>query len=186
MNRRQLEHAIRAACNVAEETEVFVICSQSILGQHPNAPQSLLSSMEVDIIPKNKPDAWNEIDGALGEESQFNITHGFYVQGLDLNSAVLPPGWQGRCVAVEVDSRSKRGLCLEAHDLALSKLAAFREKDLDFVRTLLAERLVTASVLLERLEALPVDSGARRERIGRWIRATDDDLSGASGATEMP
>lgn len=41
MTRDQLEHAIRAACDVAEDTEVYVFGSQAILGQFPEAPEAL-------------------------------------------------------------------------------------------------------------------------------------------------
>ena len=37
MNREQLEHAIRAACDVANEDIVIVFGSQAILGSHPDA-----------------------------------------------------------------------------------------------------------------------------------------------------
>lgn len=51
MTREQLEHAIRAACDVAEDTEVFVFGSQAILGQFPDAPEALRQSAEADIAP---------------------------------------------------------------------------------------------------------------------------------------
>ncbi len=47
----QLEHAIRAACDVAEDRELLVFGSQAILGSFPNAPESLRSSIEVDVQP---------------------------------------------------------------------------------------------------------------------------------------
>jgi hypothetical protein len=43
MTREELEHAIRAACDAAGDTEVWVFGSQSILGQHPEAPEALRS-----------------------------------------------------------------------------------------------------------------------------------------------
>ena len=51
MTRSQLEHAIRAACTVSEDTEVWVFGSQAILGEHPDAPVALLRSIEVDVAP---------------------------------------------------------------------------------------------------------------------------------------
>ncbi len=54
MNREELEHAIRAACDVADETELWIFGSQSILGQHPCAPEELRFSMELDVDPKNQ------------------------------------------------------------------------------------------------------------------------------------
>ena len=56
MSRDQLEHAIRAACDVSGDTEVWVFGSQAILGEHPDAPESLRMSVEADIAPKNLPD----------------------------------------------------------------------------------------------------------------------------------
>jgi len=42
----QLEHAIRAACSVSEDTELVVFGSQAILGSYPDAPESLRASIE--------------------------------------------------------------------------------------------------------------------------------------------
>jgi hypothetical protein len=51
MTRAELEHAIRAACDVAEDDEVYVFGSQAILGQYPDAPVVLRQSAETDIAP---------------------------------------------------------------------------------------------------------------------------------------
>lgn len=176
MTRDELEHAIRAACDVVEETELWVFGSQAILGQHPDAPASLRQSVEVDVAPKNKPEAADFIDGALGELSPFHSTHGFYVHGLSLDSAVLPEGWQDRTVLVQsAATRYYKGHCLEAHDLASSKLAAFREKDRSFVRTLLVEGLISPGELTIRISSLPVDEETM-SRLTAWTQATARDL----------
>jgi len=177
MRRDQLEHAIRAACDVSGDTELLVFGSQAILGSHPFAPESLRASIEVDIQPKNLPENTDLIDGALGELSLFHQTHGFYVHGVSIEAAALPHGWDRRTVAVcdLQGTRGNTGYCLEAHDLAASKLVAGREKDRVFVATLLREGLVDGEVLLERVEELPADSELR-DSISRWIRATIADV----------
>ena len=136
MTRDQLEHAIRAACDVADDTELIIFGSQAILGEHPDAPPDLRASIEVDVQPRNRPEAVDKIDGALGELSQFHETHGFYVHGVSIESATLPSGWEERTIRVEHARRTRGhvGLCLETHDLAVSKLVAYRDKDRDFVR----------------------------------------------------
>ena len=48
MKRSDLEHLIRAAGAIAEDSEIVVIGSQSVLGQFPHAPTSLLASAEAD------------------------------------------------------------------------------------------------------------------------------------------
>jgi hypothetical protein len=179
VTREQLEHAIRAACDVARDTELWIFGSQAILGVHPDAPASLRASIEVDVQPRNRPEAVDAIDGALGELSQFHQTYGFYVHGVPVETAVLPTGWESRVTAVhdDVTTAGCTGWCIELHDLAVSKLVAFREKDRDFVRTLLAERLITTGLLLERLAALPPAVG-NAGRLRRWVQATAEDLAG--------
>lgn len=178
MTRGELEHAIRAACDVAGEEVVIVFGSQAILGQHPSAPEDLRQSVEVDVAPASGGEnAALRIDGALGEGSDFHRTHGFYVHGLTIDAAILPAGWERRTVAVEnAATRGARGECIEAHDLAASKLVAFRDKDRGFVRTLLAEKLIRVGKLKLRVRQLPERPAVTRDRILRWIDATVADL----------
>ena len=153
MNREQLEHAIRAACTVSEDQELIIFGSQAILGQFPEAPTELRKSIEVDVSPKNKPEAVDRIDGALGENSPFHKTHGFYVHGVPIETAKLPKGWEKRTNKVQdyMDEQNI-GHCIEAHDLAASKLMAFREKDTEFVRRLILEEMIDVDILLKRLK----------------------------------
>ncbi|MBN1193513.1 MAG: hypothetical protein JXA36_07490 [Coriobacteriia bacterium] len=173
----QLEHAIRAACDVADDAELLVFGSQSILGSFPDAPISLRASIEVDVQPQNRPEMIDHIDGALGEDSPFHAAHGFYVHGVSIEIATLPDGWLDRTVPVShpVGTRGNAGRCLEAHDLAASKLVADREKDRQFVTTLLAEGLIDGPVLIERIGMLPADESTRT-RLARWVEITVADL----------
>lgn len=176
MTRSQLEHAIRAACDVSGDTEVWVFGSQAILGEHPDAPATLRRSVEVDIAPKNHPERVIDIDGALGELSMFHETHEFYVHGVPVESAILPSGWRTRTYRLRnANTRDNTGYCLEGHDLAASKLAAFRDKDRDFVRVLLVEGLIDADVLLERIALMELVPELR-DRMERWIQALRREL----------
>jgi hypothetical protein len=169
MTRSQLEHIIRAAADIADDDEIIVIGSQSILGQYPEAPAALLVSAEADVYPRNKPDRADLVDGSIGEGSPFHDTYGYYAQGVGETTAVLPAGWKERLVAVRnANTRGATGWCLDAHDLVLSKHFAARDKDRAFVRTALQAGLVERSVLLERVAAMPVDDTAK-ERIRRQI-----------------
>jgi hypothetical protein len=177
VTRDQLEHAIRAACDVAEDSEVWVFGSQAILGEFPDAPEDLRTSIEVDMQPKNRPDKADLVDGALGEMSQFYKTHDFYVHGLLIDGSALPQGWEHRAKPVvdEISTRGKIGWCVEVHDLAASKLAAYREKDRNFVRTLLIEGMIVAKILIERISLLKIDEELR-ERLLQWIQNTIEEL----------
>jgi len=176
MTRDELEHAIRAACDVADDTEIYVFGSQAVLGQHPDPPEALCQSAEVDVMPKNRPDRVDRIDGALGELSQFHQAFGFYVHGVSLETAVLPEGWKDRLIVVRNENtRQCTGWCVEGHDLAASKLVAFRDKDRNFVRVQLAEGLIDADTLASRIRALAV-SPDDRERLATWVAATCQEL----------
>lgn len=169
MNREQLEHAIRSACEVSRDNELYIFGSQAILGQFPLADEKLTRSIEVDVSPKNKPEAVDRIDGALGENSPFHHTHGFYVHGVSIETASLPKGWKKRTNKVQdYMDENKIGWCVEAHDLAASKLIAYREKDIRFVRVLLVEKLIRAETLENRLKLIQADK-VLKDRALNWL-----------------
>jgi hypothetical protein len=180
MTRAELEHAIRAACDVSGDEEVYVFGSQAILGQYPEAPESLRQSAEADVAPVTRVEMADTIDAQLGELSPFHEAFGFYVHGLSIDAAVLPDGWEERTIEVRNDNtRNTTGWCLEAHDLAVSKLVAFREKDREFVRVLLRENLIQRDTLVERLRQLPQIprlTPQLLEAIERWLSGVQDDI----------
>lgn len=164
MQRAALEHLLRAAAAITNERHFIVIGSQAILGQFPEAPPALLVSIEADIYPREAPGKADLIDGAIGELSAFHQTFGYYAHGVDETTALLPPGWTDRLIALRSENTSgATGWCLEVHDLAAAKLAAGRQRDREFVKSLLHERMVDAKTLGDRVRALPVAP----ERIAR-------------------
>ena len=80
MRRSQLEHLLRAAARVINESELLVIGSQSILGTFSDdqLPREAVRSMEADLAALNDPDdrKADQIDGAIGEGSRFHETFG--------------------------------------------------------------------------------------------------------------
>jgi hypothetical protein len=180
VTREELEHAIRAACDLTDETEMIVFGSQAILGQYPDAPDALRQSAEADMAPKHAVDKVDLIDAILGADSDFHRTHGFYVHGVPIETAVLPRGWEGRAVRLQnQNTRQNIGWCVEAHDLAASKLVAYREKDRDFVRVLLERGLVKSWKLRLRITQLPDEPSdpGRQERLAQWLERTLKELA---------
>lgn len=53
MRREQLEHAIRAACQIIGHSEVIIVGSQAILGSYheDDLPIEATMSIEVDVLP---------------------------------------------------------------------------------------------------------------------------------------
>ena len=176
MTRSNLEHIIRAAGTIADDTDIVIIGSQAVLGQHPDAPAELLISMEADVWPKTRPERTDMIDGSIGEGSPFQREFGYYAHGVDSTTAVLPRGWENRLVLVTGENTRKiRGWCLEPHDLAISKLVAGRPKDLDFLGAMLQHRYIDASTLKARLNETEMKAGiveSVRARLHRLVTGT--------------
>ena len=171
MRRSDLEHLIRAAGKSAGERELVIIGSQAVLGQFPEAPSALLRSMEADLYPLSRPELADKVDGAIGEGSKFHQTHGYYAQGVGPDTAILPKGWQRRLVRIEnPNTGGIAGLCLEVHDLAISKYVAGREKDREFTRELARHEMTDKETLLARLAMTKVDPADSKLVKGRIER----------------
>jgi hypothetical protein len=162
MTRQQLEHIIRPAGSITDEKVILVLGSQSILGSSEHASDKLLLSIEADIFPLKAPDKMELINGSLGEITQFHRTFGYYAHGIPPDSCPLPSGWDKRLITIKNENTNGiTGLCLGADDLACSKLAAGRPKDLDFVE----EMIATGAVKFSRLEKLIADLPLAGQRV---------------------
>lgn len=175
MRRADLEHTIRAPTEIIAQDSIIVIGSQAILGTYTEdeLPAQATQSVEVDMAPLSDDAAATlatELDGAIGEWSMFHETHGYYVQGVGRDTAVLPDGWEERLVAVSgPNTNGRTGLCLDAHDLCLAKLVAHREKDLVFVGALIEAGLIDPAVLADRVENMRTADPRSRATIRQYL-----------------
>jgi len=178
MTRRELEITLRAAAAVAKESEFFLIGSQAVHGYCRRIPCEVLVSEECDIYPKYKPETANLIDTELGRRSRFVKRHGFYADVVTPEIATLPQGWQARLKPLRAGRVT--AWCLEANDLVVSKLAAGRLKDLEFVGALLQMRLADAKVVRQRIRL--VSARNERARLRSRLRSVSDEIRGNSAA----
>ncbi len=168
MQRQQLEHIIRAAAGITGAREFVIIGSQAVLGQFPNSPDELLVSIEADLFSLRSPADADLIDGSIGEGSPFHHTFGYYAHGVAEETAILPSGWKERLIPVQNENTGGgKGLCLEVHDLAVSKLVAGREKDLSFIQNLLRHRLTKSEIIRDRLNITSIASERRELCLAR-------------------
>lgn len=162
MKRADLEHIIRAATTIADDDELIVVGSQAVLAQFPNAPEEMLRSDEADVYPKNKPERWELIDGAIGELSTFHDTFGYYAQGVQEGVAILPAGWRERLIPLSTaGTRGATGYCLELHDLLVSKYVANRPKDRRYCSAAAQAGLADKATLEVRLASTTLDPAVR-------------------------
>ena len=173
MQRPDLEHIIRAATGITGAKEFVIVGSQAVLGQFPNSPDELLISMEADLFSARDPADADLVDGSIGEGSPFHQTFGYYAHGVAEETAVLPSGWKGRLISIHnANTGGGTGLCLEVHDLAVSKLVAGREKDMDFITALLHHRLAQPEQIRERLNATPLSPDRKDLCLARLQRCS--------------
>ena len=140
-----LERAVRAIAIEFKTDTIFIIGSQSILLAWPDAPAVMRTSPEIDLFPENAedweiqerkkypdelPEASEHIDALFGSGSQFHRTHGFYIDGVDENTATLPEEWRTRAVIreIKVGERFVTAIAPCPEDIIVSKLARLDEK----------------------------------------------------------
>ena len=173
MKRTELEDAIRHATRVTHQREVLVIGSQAILGSYDETQLPLRATLseEVDIAPITDDEDCTLatlIDANLGEWSQFHMDHGFYVQGVNVTTAVLPNGWEARTVQVAPDGpNGSLARCLDPHDLCAAKLVRGDRKDMEFVDALVGAGLIIPAALVRICKKLPVNDTRRETAIRR-------------------
>lgn len=167
MLRSELAHVLRASAAISNETSFVLIGSQAILLLLDEPPFELLRSSEIDLYPALHPEKSDLIDGAIGALSTFHDTFGYHADGVAPETARLPRDWMTRSVLTYIDGVT--AICPDLHDLVVSKCVAGREKDADFVRTLLRHGLVDEATLVQRTGLVdPVK--ADLSVVLQWIR----------------
>lgn len=159
MRRRDLDYVIAEVGRRTGLDYFYIIGSAAVLASLPaSRDPALVGTRDVDILPApedpaRQPEHADRLDRLFGEMSDFDAEHGFYVQGVDDSTPRhAPAGWRER--AIPVRSGGVTGLCMELHDLALSKYGAGREKDLAFTAALAKTGAVEQAVLESRLAAV--------------------------------
>ncbi len=194
------ERTVRAIATEFKTDKIFIIGSQSILLAWPDAPSVMRSSPEIDVYPENarfweiqekekhpdeSPEASEHIDALFGRGSQFHRTHGFYIDGVDENTATLPAGWQTRAVVrrIDVGGRIVTAVAPCPEDLIVSKLARLDDKDKAFIEAYHSARPLNAGVIEERIRQSNFET-AIADRACIYIRnltQTGDGDTGGSG-----
>lgn len=186
-NLEDLERTVRAIATEFKADKVFIIGSQAILLSWPDAPVAVRLSPEIDAFPANAklweieeyrkhpedvpPEASEHIDALFGSGSHFHLTHGFYIDGVDENTAKLPEGWQQRAIfrPVDVGGRSVAAIAPCPDDLIVSKLMRLEEKDKSFIAAYHSGRSLDLDLIEKRVHQTDVE-GAVANRAIEYIR----------------
>lgn len=136
------------------------------------APEDATMSNEMDFMSLSlTPDVdAARVNDEFGELSPFHEKNGFYVQGLTQQQVTMIPGWDSRKILVSPQGSEPLVWCLDVTDLCTGMLAAGRDKDSRYVRSVLKDKLVRRDELRERVELIedPDERRAALELLARF------------------
>ena len=168
---RDRDDLLRAARSVAEHfsaDRVIIVGSQAILLTWPDVPVAMKITPEIDIYPENNRDwearnpgfeASEEISILFGAMSQFHDRFGFYLDGVDENTARMPPDWMDHAATMEIDvyGRTVIVVCPSIEDVIAAKLYRLVEKDVTVIKACAEARPLDRSRILQRFRATGPD-----------------------------
>jgi hypothetical protein len=152
MRKSELLMALRAAFAVSKEHDFYLIGSQAVHAHCKKAPAEILLSQECDLYPRNVPEVAGLLASELGRNSDFAHEHGFFVDIVTPDIAILPDGWRTRLKPIRAGKAT--AWALDITDLIVSKLAAGRVKDLQLVGALLKLAMANSAVVHRRIKSL--------------------------------
>jgi hypothetical protein len=162
MKKEQLDHILRSAGTITGEKQFVIIGSQALHAQYPDLPDLICASSEVDLFATANADRTEWLN-VIGVDSPFHEEFGYYADPVDERTAVLPKDWKDRLIQLPPgDTGGVRGLCLDPHDLAISKYVARREKDILFNRALVRRGIVKRKTLLALLARMSIEESVRQ------------------------
>lgn len=172
LKKADIAHILRAAAGVTQ-CKRFVLVGTGAVIVVVKTPQAfLMQTREIDIYPTDTDDAeamLDLIDGSLGEGSQFDKTFGYFADGVSKLTACLPMDWQDRATTYPVPGVDGVSvMCPSPTDIALSKLCAWREKDIDWLRQALLHGIADIEAMRQRHSSIdnphapPADEILRR------------------------
>jgi hypothetical protein len=176
VNLAALQHLLRSAQALAEDCEIIVLGSASLLASFPflgDDAGPLASTYDADLCPSPFDETTAVmLSQALGESQAFHLRHGYHAD--ILRPAIfetLPSGWRDRVVRVPgCDFAS----ALEPNDLAVVKMLVARGKDINLVRVLNGVGFLDGKVVADRLRQMELDEKLIRRSSAAWQQAFVD------------
>lgn len=104
------------------------------------------------------------LDASLGQASPFDAEFGYYCDGVGRETAIMPSDWESRAKRyVSPAAHGVEAIVPDPSDIALSKVAAWRPKDVDWLRTAVAHRIISLADMRARVANMPERAGTSEE-----------------------
>ena len=174
MTHEALNHLLRAAGDLTGRRQFVLVGSAAIFAWHETIPAAMALSREADLyafgVSEDEADRIADELEEIGQLSTFDETHGCYVDGVGPRTAVLPVDWHARAKTyAPAAANGVKAIVPQPEDLALSKLCAGREKDVDWVAVAFGAGLIDLEVVASRVHLLPDLASAQRGHIRELI-----------------
>jgi hypothetical protein len=179
MDLSHLQALFIEAKRLTKHREFVVVGSLSILGvvqKSSEIPARMLMSIDVDCYTKADPGRIFELKEQLGEGSQFEEEHGYYLDPISPQLPVLPDKWEYRMIPVELAG----GIVvyfLDPNDAAVSKYARCDARDREWIRAGLKAGLLSAPIIKSRFRQTTFLDDAEGVRASKAL--TEDQLAAA-------
>src|SRR5947207_1284801 len=101
MRRERIHHILRAAANVTGESQFVLIGSAAVILRMKHVPLDMTETYEADIYAlaaENVELTSEQIDGSIGQGSQFHNEFGYYGDGVSPTTAKMPIDWKERAI----------------------------------------------------------------------------------------
>jgi hypothetical protein len=154
------------AKKLTKHKEFVVVGSLCVLGivqRSAEIPARMLMSIDVDCYTKTDPGRIFELKEKLGEGSEFERQHGYYLDPIAPELLTLPDQWEHRLISVEL-SEAIVVYFLDQNDAAVSKYARCDVRDREWIRAGLEAGLLSAAIIESRFRQTHFLDDAERER----------------------
>ena len=150
---------LHTASYIAKKDDFLIVGSQAVLGNYLDEADDFefSESRNINIVIKESERKIAVVlQGMFGEASYFERTHCIYINVVDQKTSILPDVWERRLIKRQVkDGPLLRFLSPE--DLAITKYAAWRDKDKDFLAKMWRENLMDIENMRDLCRKLPKD-----------------------------
>lgn len=173
MELRDLERLFKEARRLCGHAEFVVVGSLAVLGvaRGTQIPRRMLMSIDVDCYTRQDPARIFELRKELGEGSEFEKSHGYFLDPVSPSLPTLPENWQFRLIRVPLES----GITiyfLDPNDAAVSKYARGEPRDREWLQAGLGAGLLSPAIIESRMgETVFLDEQERQ----RALRAFAED-----------
>lgn len=153
----KVEHGLRAAAEILGTRELVLIGSATALIGGGRFTLRMARSNEIDTYSPDPKARGSDALEVIGVASRFYDTYKFYVDGVTPETARMPSDWRGRATTSALRTDPSINVVVpELNDVALSKMIAWREKDIGWLEDATVLGRIDPVAMAARIDRMPL------------------------------